>query len=141
MRDAALTQYSVEFPDQPAIHAKLNRMLLKERIPYKAVVTVRVGGKATIQFLAPKNNALRAKLALAGVSVREEVAFELEIPHHPWELHKLAKSLADQDINIISLYTKVEGDNMRIILSVDQTANAMALMRKLGFQPDFPVSE
>lgn len=141
MRDTALTQYSVEFPDQPAVHAKLTRMLLKERIPYKAVVTVRVAGKATIQFLAPKNNALRAKLSMAGVSVREEAAFELEIPHHPWELHKLAKSLADQDINIISLYTKVEGENMRIILSVDQTANAMALMRKLGFHPDFPVSE
>lgn len=140
MRQPPMTQYIVEFPDQPSVHAKLTRMLLKEKVPFKAVVTVRVAGQATIQFLAPKNNPLRAKLAQEGVLVREEQVFELEIPHQPWELHKLAKSLADEDINILSLYSSVEGESMRIVMAVDQTANAMALVRKLGFYPEFPTS-
>lgn len=139
MRKPTMVQYNVEFPEEPAVHAKLTRLLVKEKIPYKSVVTIRMGDKALIQFLAPKSNALRDKLEKLGIKVREEQIFELEMPHHPWELHKLAKSLAEKDINILSLYSSVEGDNMRIVLAVDQTANALELIEKLGFDPSYPV--
>ena len=68
-----------------------------------------------------------------------EEVFELEMPHHPSELHKLAQSLAEKEINILSLYSSVEGEHMRIVLTVDQTANALELIRKLGFDPNYPV--
>ncbi|MBI3299883.1 MAG: hypothetical protein HYZ75_17095 [Elusimicrobia bacterium] len=141
MRQEAMAQYSVEFPDEPAVHARLTRLLVKEKVPYKSVITIRQGDKTTIQFLAPHSTAMREKLKRIGISVREEQVFELEIPHHPWELHKLARSLAEKDINILSLYSSIEGENMRIVLAVDQTANAMELVRKLGFEPSYPVCD
>ena len=76
-----------------------------------------------------------------GIDVREETVFQLEMPHHHSELHKLAKTLADKDINILSLYSVVEGENMRIVLSVDEPANAVAIIRKLGFNPDYSIYE
>lgn len=138
MLKPTMSQYNVEFPNEPAVHAKLTRLLVKDKIPYKSMVTIRVGDKTTIQFLSPKNNALRDKLGNMGIKVREEEVLELEMPHHPWELHKLAKSLAEKGINILSLYSNVDGDNMRIVLTVDQTANALELIEKLGFDPRYP---
>ena len=94
-----------------------------------------------IQFLAPNNDALREGLRKLGIDVREELVFQFEMPHHPWELHKLAKSLADEEINILSLYSTVEDERMRIVIAVDQPANAMAVIEKLGFEPDYAISD
>jgi hypothetical protein len=141
MRKPAMTQYNVEVAEEPSVHAKIARLLVADKIPYKSMATIRLRDKTTIQFLAPKNDALRDKLMAIGIKVREEQIFQLELPRHPWELHRLAKSLAEKGINILSLYSKIEGDNMRIVLAVDQTANAVELIRTLGFDPDYTVCD
>jgi len=133
------TQYNVEFPSRFGIHARLVRFLIRKKLDFHTMVTTRVGSKTMIQFLAPKDRAFREQLEKMGIAVREDTVFQLEIPHHHYELHKLARTLADKDINILSLYSMVEGENMRIVLAVDQPANAVALIRKLGFNPDYTI--
>lgn len=133
------TQYNVEFPSDPVVHAALTRLLSRRRVDPGSVLTTCLEGKTMVQFLAARDEALRAELERLGLEVREELIFQFEMPHHPWELHKLAKSLAGAGINILSLYTTVEGDQMRIVLAVDQPANAMVLIEKLGFDPDYAV--
>jgi hypothetical protein len=139
MRRPLMTQYNVEFPNEPGLHARLTRLLIDEKVDFQSMVTARVGGKTMIQFLAPKDDGLRARLDEMGIAVREELIFQLEMPHHHWELHKLAKTLAEKDINILSLYSVVDGENMRIVLAVDQPANAVALIEKLGYKPDYSI--
>jgi len=139
MHRPMITQYNVEFPNKPGMHAKLTRLLISRRIDFKSMVTARVGDKTMIQFLAPKNDALRDQLKEMGISVREELIFQLDMPHRHRELHKLAKTLAEKGINILSLYSVVEGDNMRIVLAVDQPANAVALIERLGYNPDYAI--
>ncbi len=139
MRKPGTTQYNVEFPTDAALHDKLQRLLARKRIDAQSVVTTRVDARTLVQFLAPRSDALREELKKLGVNVREELIFQFEMPHHPWELHKLAKSIAEEGINILSLYSTVEGDNMRIVIAVDQPANAVALIKKLGFQPDYSI--
>lgn len=139
MRRPMMTQYNVEFSNEPEMQARLTRLLISEKIDFQSMVTTQVGGKTMIQFLAPKDDALREQLKKMSISVREELIFQLEIPHHHWELHKLAKSLAEKDINILSLYSVVDGENMRIVLAVDQPANAVALIEKLGYKPDYAI--
>lgn len=139
MRKPPTTQYNIEFPTSAATRARVARVLSSEKIDAKSLVESRVGGRTLIQVLAPQSEALREKLVRAGAEAREELIFQVEVPNHHWELHKLAKALAERDINILSLYTSVEGDSMRIVLAVDQPANAVALMEKLGFQPDYAI--
>lgn len=133
------TQYNVEFRSDPVVHAALTRLLARRRVDMGSVLTTCLDGRTMVQFLAPRNEALRADLEKLGLTVREELIFQFEIPHHPWELHKVAKSLAADGINILSLYTKIEGEQMRIVLAVDQPANAMVLIEKLGFDPDYAI--
>lgn len=139
MRAPSKTQYNVEFPSDPALQDRLERLLERMKVDGQSVVTTRVGDRTLIQFLAPKNDALRHAIKELGVSVREELIFQFEMPNHHWELHKLAKTLATEGINILSLYSSVEGEQMRIVLAVDQPANAVALIEKLGFEPDYTV--
>lgn len=139
MHAPSKTQYNVEFPTDAGLHDRLTRLLAKRKVDMKSVVTTRVDARTLVQFLAPKNDALREDIKKLGVAVREELIFQFEMPNHHWELHKLAKTLATEGINILSLYSQVEGEQMRIVLAVDQPANAMALIEKLGFDPDYAI--
>lgn len=141
MRRPTKTQYNAEFRSDPALQKRLSRLLERNRIDDDSVVVTCLDGRTLVQFLAPKNDGLREELRKLGVAVREELVFQFEMPHHPWELHKLAKSLADQEINILSLYSTVEGEQMKIVIAVDQPANAMAVIEKLGFDPDYAISD
>ena len=139
MRAPGKTQYNVEFPSDPVVSEKLNRLLSKMKVDLKSVVTTCVGARTLVQLLAPQSPARRAGGNKLGVSRGEAVILHVEMPHHNWELHKLAKSLATEGINILSLYSNVEGEQMRIVLAVDQPANAMAIIEKLGFEPDYAI--
>lgn len=141
MRQPTKTQYNAEFASDPAVHKRLMRLLAKNKIDAKSVVTTCIDSRTLVQFLSPKSDELRESLRKLGIAVREELIFQFEMPHHPWELHKLAKSLADEEINILSLYSTVEGERMRIVLAVDQPANAMAVIEKLGFEPDYTICD
>lgn len=139
MRKSSKTQYNAEFSSDLALHKRLTRLLAKHKIDLQSVVTTCVDARTLVQFLSPKNDGLREDLKKLGVAVREELVFQFEMPHHHWELHKLAKTLAEEDINILSLYSTIKGEQMRIVLAVDQPANAMALIEKLGFDPDYAI--
>lgn len=139
MRRPTMTQYNVQFVNDRVTLDKLTRLLVKEKISFRSVLTTSVGEKTAVQFLAPKDPSLREKLEKTGAVVQEDLVFQLQMPNRPWELHKLAQALADRSINIVSLYSAIEGESMRIVLAVDEPANAVALIEKLGFEPDYAV--
>lgn len=136
-----MTQYNVQFVNDRITLDKLTRLLVKEKISFKSVLTTSVGEKTAIQFLAPKDQALREKLEKTGAVVREDLVFQLELPNSPFELHKVAQALAEKSINIVSLYSRIEGETMKLVLAVDEPENAVALIEKLGFEPDYAVDE
>jgi hypothetical protein len=136
-----MTQYNVQFANDRVTLDKLTRLLVKEKISFKSVLTTSVGEKTGIQFLAPKDPALRDKLEKTGAVVREDLVFQLELPNSPAELHKIAQALAERSINIVSLYSRIEGETMKLVLAVDEPENAVALIEKLGFEPDYAVDQ
>jgi hypothetical protein len=136
-----MTQYNVQFGNERGMLERLTRLLVSEKIDFKSVITTSFGERTAIQFLARKDPALRAKLEKTGVAVQEDQVFQVEVPNRHWELHRLAQALAEHSINIVSLYSTIVGDNMRIVLAVDEPANAVALIQKLGFEPEYTIDE
>ena len=136
-----MTQYNVQFVNDRITLDKLTRLLVKEKISFKSVLTTSVGEKTAIQFLAPKDHAFREKLEKTGAVVQEDLIFQLELPNNPEELHRVAQALAEKSINIVSLYSRIEGETMKLVLAVDEPENAVALIEKLGFEPDYAVDE
>jgi len=82
----------------------LTDILSTEKISFGSQVTAAVGKEICVQFLAHRTW-LRRRLESKGMQVREDAVFKFEMPNNPWELYRLTKALADQGINIISLYS------------------------------------
>ncbi len=141
MNRTDLTQYSVSFRNAPRTYSMLTRLLAKEKIKSNAMRTTKRGDTIAVQFLAPKSAKLREKLEKTGASVQEDQIFQLEMPNRASELKKLTQALADEGIKILSLYSVVENDAIRMVLAVDEPANAVALVSRLGYDPDYYVFE
>jgi hypothetical protein len=98
-----------------------------------------VGGERIVQFLARKDSSVREALERAGLQAREDQVFQLELPNHCFELHRLVEALAEHRISVISLYSSVSDGRLKVVLAVDQPANAVDLAAKMGFEPEYAV--
>lgn len=139
MRRATLTQYNVLLPNEPRKFAKVAKLLAKAKVGRRTVLTARSGRSGSVQFLAYRDPELRRKLEKSATAVQENQIFEFEVPNHPWEFHRVAQALAEAGIRIISLFSSANGPKLRIILAVDQPANAVETISRLGFSPDYLV--
>jgi hypothetical protein len=138
-RPAIIAQYSVRVPGKPGVLARLTKLLAHQGIALRGMVAARSGAEATIHFLARRDTDLRGRLKDAGLLVQECEIIQFDMPNHHWELHKLARTLAEARINIISLYSAAAGDRLMMVLAADQPANAMECISKLGFNPEYSI--
>jgi hypothetical protein len=131
MSKQTMTQYSVLVPNEPGKIAKLTQMLSKEDVCMTGMRTMSMGEMCSIQFTVEKAGALQKKLENAGYPCCCCEVYQFEMPNTPNELNKLCKSLADENINILSLYGTSEGPNVRVVLSVDQMEQAAPVVAKM----------
>lgn len=127
-----LAHYSVLADNEPWVLARVTQLLSKEDVSISGVMTVDVGGRAAIQFLADKNHGLRQKLQDAGMNVDEKEVFHLEISNSPDELNRLVRALAEREIAIRSLLGTVEGGIVKLVLSVDQPHAAAPILEQFS---------
>ncbi len=136
MSKPRLTQYGIEFPSDGAVRSKLTRTLLAVDIDFQSMITCEADGRTTIRFLAPRNDALSQRLRGMGLEVREKEVFRPETPHSRRTARARKQALAAQDVNVLSLYGVVEGDNMRIVLAMERPSDAAVLIERLGYASD-----
>ena len=130
-----MTQYSVMTNNEPWMLAKLTQVLSKEGINISGMMTMNVGDTACVRFLAGRGAGLKEKLEHAGLQVTENDVLRLQIPNRPEELNRLCKSLAEKMINVHALYGSEEGQNVKLVLSVDKPQNCASLVNEMGYSP------
>jgi hypothetical protein len=128
-----ISQYSVMTPNEPWMLAKLTHLLSKEGINISGMMTINLGDTACVQFMAQRREGLREKLEAAGLKVSENEVLQVHIPNKPEELNRLCKSLAEKMINIQSLYGTAEGQNVKLVLSVDKMEHCASLVTEMGY--------
>lgn len=132
--DRSAPQFSVIVPHEPGALARLTQLLSKERVEVQGMVTERLGDSATVRFVTNREDGLRRRLEDAGFPVLENEVFHVEIPNKLAELNRLARILAEERINILSLYSLANGQKARCVLAVDQPERAAQAIAKSGFQ-------
>ena len=130
-----LRQYSVVTNNEPWMLAKLTQVLSKEGINISGMMTMNVGDQACVRFTAGHNTGLKEKLETAGLKVSENEVLQVQIPNKPEELNRLCKSLAEKMINVHSLYGAAEGQNVRLVLSVDEPKSCASVVSQMGYSP------
>ncbi len=127
-----VTQYCVPMPNDVASISRLTKVLSEEQINVAGLMAERYSDISVVTFLAEKDTKpVRRALESAGFKVFERPAFLLDLPNHPGEISGLAKCLADEDINIESLYgTTHAAGNAKLVLAVDQVDKAQTALGK-----------
>lgn len=134
MAKEKLVRYGVQLPEQPAVHAELTRLLIEESIPVKFMLTVRFAGSTVIQFLAPRSARLTRGLKRIAIAVTQSPVVAMKMPRNRAALDRFAQSLTTRGINIVALDSSEEGPYSRFVLAVDQSPEALELIRDLGFR-------
>jgi hypothetical protein len=130
-----LKQYSVMTSNEPWMLAKLTQVLSKEGINISGMMTMNVGDTSCVQFMADRSHDLSMKLESAGLRVSESDVLQVNIPNKPEDLNRLCKSLAEKMIKVHSLYGAAEGQNVKLVLSVDKPENCASVVNEMGYSP------
>lgn len=128
------TQVSVLAPNRPGMLAKITQILSREGVDLSGVVTERIGDQTAIRFVTERENGLRRKLVDAGFPVLENKVFNLEMPNRPGEINRLARLLAEEGANIVSLYSTSHESRARCVVSVDRPEAAARALARGGIE-------
>lgn len=125
-----VTQFRVTVPNLPGELAKITHLLLKAKVNITGMMTESLGDVAHVRLLAAPEKAAFDLLDHAGFDVLEVPVFQLEMSNKPGRLNKLAKDLAEENINILCVYGTGTGDKARLVVAVDDVEKAFPIITK-----------
>jgi len=111
------THYSILTKNKPGTLARLTKLLDEEGLTVSGMMIASAKDKAAIQFLAPRDCALRDICLRSGMKLEETKIFERKAPNRPGELHHLVKALHKEGINILSFSGIADTASNRMILT------------------------
>ncbi|MBI4422910.1 MAG: hypothetical protein HY554_04250 [Elusimicrobia bacterium] len=127
-----LTQFSVITQNKPEMLTKVTQILKREGVELNGAVTERFGDSVAFRFLTSRESGLRETLENAGLPVLQSQVFQLELSTEAADLNRLARLLADEGINVVSLYSTAQGQRARYVLAVDQPEAAAQVIERSG---------
>jgi hypothetical protein len=127
-------EISVVVINEPGALAKVTSFLVNHGINVEAVAgySNNVGDQAGLMFITDDNLAAINELTTNGYDdVRENEVIIVELQNSPGALKNITERLSQQDINISYIYctTCSEGCPAKIILSTQDNAKALALLK------------
>ena len=129
----SVKQITVELENRPGKLVKLSGMLGGEGVNIRAISVADASTEtALIRIIADDPGKAVKVLRSRRYICRERDVVAIEAPDHPGGLSAVVKPLADAGINVNYLYGYLGriGDNAILIMSVDKTEEAIAVLKK-----------
>jgi hypothetical protein len=124
-------QLSFMMPDRPGLLSEITRALAIAKVNISNICAYGMQGEANFMLTSDSNAKAKKALAPLGAEIKEYDVFVVEMPNKPGELQKVAKKLADAEINIIYMYgTTVSGRSASCIFTTSDDAKAVKLINK-----------
>ncbi len=122
---------TVLLEDHPGKLADLGEATGKAGVNIEGICGVRTDGRGAIHMLVTDAQAARNALTDRGIEVSEERdVLLIELEDRPGTLGKIARQLANADVNIELMYTTFSGT--RLVLGVDKIEQAREAVQKAG---------
>ena len=109
-------EFTVLMEDRPGTLGKVCQALADRNVNILGLHSFPIGGKAVTRFVV--DNATTAKTALdtEGVTCTETEVVQVELPHRPGEIARVASRLGESEININYAYCGLEpGTNTPLV--------------------------
>ena len=124
-------QLSFEMPDRPGQLLKVTAALSEAKVNIAAVCAYAMEGKAYFMLTTDSNARAQKALAVFDVKTSEEVVISVEMPNKVGELQKIAREIADAEVNIYYMYgTTTTGKTSTCIFSTTDDKKALKAIRK-----------
>jgi hypothetical protein len=121
-----MTEFIVRMANRPGMLASLTETLGEAGVNIEALAAFGLDGEGIIRLIVDDAVAARRALAAAGLAAQEHQVLTTYLPHLPGQLAKMARKLADADINIDALYVlNSNSDGIELAIAVDQPDDAI----------------
>ncbi|MBI5208928.1 MAG: ACT domain-containing protein [Elusimicrobia bacterium] len=128
-----IKQFSVFLPNRPGALSILAKIFAEEKINIIGIASEVRDDSGVVRIAVGEDKDISSILTKHGFSSVESRLLSIEAPDRPGELFQIAKSLADARINITTVYgTARDGQTSRILVAVENTDKARALIEKLS---------
>jgi len=115
--------------DRVGLLSDISYILAKEKINIESISTSSIGGKAVIVLSVKDAKKTAGVLKKNGFNVVSEEAFVIQLEDKPGELHKVAKLLSENNINITNVFVITKsGGKALLSLMVDRPRKAAKLL-------------
>ena len=125
-----IKQYTVFLPNRPgALHSFID-LFAKEGINIVGVSSEIHDDSGLVKIAVDSDKKLSYILTRAGFTTLETTMISVTLPDKPGELIKLTKILAENNINITTIYGTSSGGPSRILLNVSDVEKALNLLKE-----------
>ena len=128
MNPQPVTQFRVTVPNLPGELAKVTNLLLRAKVNITGMMTESLGEVAHIRLLAAPEKGVGSLLEDAGFDVMAVPVFLVDLANKPGNLNKLAKTLAEEHINILCVYGTGAGTTARLVIAVEEVEKAAPII-------------
>ncbi len=118
-------EFSVSLQNRPGAIAELTEALARQGVMLMAVHAAAFADTGMIQFVASNPDATVAALRDASVEYTTSQVLLVSVANQPGLLARLSRALAEQNININSVYLTLSG---QIVLNVDDVNAAQKVI-------------
>ncbi len=133
MRIELLKQFSIFMPNRPGALAAMTKLFAKQGVNIIGIASEITNDSGLVRVAVPEGTDVSAILTQAGFASVETSLISIEITDKPGELSRITKILADNHVNITTIYgTALGGDRTRILISAENTPKATAVLESLA---------
>ncbi len=124
-------QYTVFLPNKPGALHSFIELFAKEGINIIGISSEIHDESGIVKVAVDSDKKLSYILTRAGFTTLETNMISITIPDKPGELIKLTKLLADNNINITTIYATASEGSSRILLNVSDHQRTLELLKEI----------
>jgi hypothetical protein len=133
VRIEILKQFSIFMPNRPGVLAAMTKLFANQGVNLIGIASEISNDSGLVRVAVPEGTDVSGILTQAGFASIETSLISIEIADKPGELAQITKALADNHINITTIYgTALGGDRTRILIAAENTPKAKSILESIG---------
>ena len=118
-------------PNRPGALSRLTQLIAEQAVNIVGIASEVRDDSGVVRLAVADGVDLSGVLSKNGLASIETKLVSVEVPDRPGELSRIAKALAEGNINITTVYGTAFGQNCRILFAAENTEKILKILERL----------